>query len=77
MPSPEPNKPRKRPPQTSYVMTKAAARAARAWWVVDATDKPLGRLASQVILKESGAGGSRARTTKADEVVANLSKAAS
>jgi len=48
MSSPEPTKARKRPPQTSYVMTKAAAVAARAWWVVDATDRPLGRLASQV-----------------------------
>jgi large subunit ribosomal protein L13 len=48
MSSPVPTQPRKRPPQTSYVMTKAAATAARAWWVVDATDRPLGRLASQV-----------------------------
>jgi large subunit ribosomal protein L13 len=48
MPSPVATQPRKRPPQTSYVMTKAAATASRAWWVVDATDKPLGRLASQV-----------------------------
>jgi large subunit ribosomal protein L13 len=48
MSSPEPSKSRKRPPQTSYVMTKAAAQSARAWWVVDATDKVLGRLASQV-----------------------------
>jgi large subunit ribosomal protein L13 len=29
-------------------MTKAHAQATRAWWVVDATDKPLGRLASEV-----------------------------
>ncbi|MGD0675755.1 MAG: 50S ribosomal protein L13 [Polyangiaceae bacterium] len=29
-------------------MTKQEAQAARAWWVVDATDKPLGRLASEV-----------------------------
>jgi large subunit ribosomal protein L13 len=29
-------------------MTKAAAQASRAWWVVDATGKPLGRLASEV-----------------------------
>ena len=32
----------------SYVMTKAEAQGSRAWWVVDATDKPLGRLASEV-----------------------------
>jgi large subunit ribosomal protein L13 len=29
-------------------MTKARAQATRAWWVVDATGKPLGRLASEV-----------------------------
>jgi len=29
-------------------MTKAHAQATRAWWVVDATDRPLGRLASEV-----------------------------
>jgi large subunit ribosomal protein L13 len=34
--------------QRSFVMTKAQAQSSRAWWVVDATDKPLGRLASQV-----------------------------
>src|SRR5277367_2082083 len=32
----------------SFVMTKAQATSTRAWWVVDATDKPLGRLASEV-----------------------------
>jgi len=32
----------------SYVMTKAQAQSSRGWWVVDATDKPLGRLASEV-----------------------------
>jgi len=36
-----------------------------------------GRLASQVILKESGAKGSRARAASSDESLANLSKAAS
>jgi len=36
-----------------------------------------GRLASQVILKESGSGGTRARAAKSDESFANLSKAAS
>jgi large subunit ribosomal protein L13 len=40
--------PRKRPPQKSFVMTRAQAQSSRAWWVVDATGKPLGRLASQV-----------------------------
>lgn len=32
----------------SYVATKASAQASRAWWVVDATGKSLGRLASEV-----------------------------
>jgi len=32
----------------TFVATKASAHANRAWWVVDATDKPLGRLASEV-----------------------------
>lgn len=40
--------PRKRPPQKTYVMTAAQAQSSRAWWVVDATGKPLGRLASEV-----------------------------
>jgi len=47
MPSPEPQA-RKRAPQRTFVMTKAQAQASRAWWVVDATGKPLGRLASEV-----------------------------
>ncbi len=34
--------------QRSYSATKEQGAAARAWWVVDATGKPLGRLASQV-----------------------------
>lgn len=37
-----------RGPNRSFVMTKAQAQSSRAWWVVDATGKPLGRLASQV-----------------------------
>jgi len=37
-----------RSPNKSFVMTKARAQATRAWWVVDATGKPLGRLASEV-----------------------------
>ena len=32
----------------SYTATPKDAAASRAWWVVDATGKPLGRLASQV-----------------------------
>ncbi len=32
----------------TFVATKVTADASRAWWVVDATDKPLGRLASEV-----------------------------
>lgn len=32
----------------SYVATPTDAAASRAWWVIDATDKPLGRLASHV-----------------------------
>jgi large subunit ribosomal protein L13 len=34
--------------QKTPVTTKAQAQGSRAWWVVDATGKPLGRLASQV-----------------------------
>jgi large subunit ribosomal protein L13 len=37
-----------RTPNKSFVMTKAHAVASRAWWVVDASGKPLGRLASEV-----------------------------
>ena len=37
-----------RGPNKSFVMTKAHAQASRAWWVVDASGKPLGRLASEV-----------------------------
>ena len=40
--------PSPRRPHKTFVMTKAHAQATRAWWVVDATDKPLGRLASEV-----------------------------
>jgi large subunit ribosomal protein L13 len=32
----------------TFVMTKAQAQGSRAWWVVDAAGKPLGRLASEV-----------------------------
>lgn len=34
--------------QKTYSATASDALASRAWWVVDATDKPLGRLASEV-----------------------------
>jgi large subunit ribosomal protein L13 len=34
--------------QKSFVMTKQQAQRARAWWVIDASGKRLGRLASQV-----------------------------
>lgn len=51
MPSPEttqaPAVP-KRPRHKTFVMTKEQATVSRAWWVVDATGKPLGRLASEV-----------------------------
>jgi len=35
-------------PHRTFVMTQAQATSSRAWWVVDATGKPLGRLASEV-----------------------------
>ena len=34
--------------QRSFVATASSAQAARAWFVVDATDKPLGRLCSEI-----------------------------
>lgn len=34
--------------QGSFLATPASAGAARVWFVVDATDKPLGRLASEI-----------------------------
>jgi large subunit ribosomal protein L13 len=37
-----------RSPNKSFVATQVTAEASRAWWVVDATDKPLGRLASEI-----------------------------
>src|SRR5579862_718373 len=37
-----------RTPNKTFVMTKAQAQGTRAWWVVDASGKPLGRLASEV-----------------------------
>jgi large subunit ribosomal protein L13 len=47
MSSPEPQQ-IQRSAQKTFVMTKAHAQASRAWWVVDAANKPLGRLASEV-----------------------------
>jgi large subunit ribosomal protein L13 len=38
----------KRHANRTFVATKATAEADRAWWVVDATNKPLGRLASEI-----------------------------
>ena len=38
----------RRSPGKSFVMTRAHAQASRAWWVVDAAGKPLGRVASEV-----------------------------
>jgi large subunit ribosomal protein L13 len=46
MPSTQPSALRRT--QSTYVMTRAQAQASRAWWVVDASGKPLGRLASEV-----------------------------
>jgi large subunit ribosomal protein L13 len=40
--------PMRRSPARTYVITRAQATASRAWWVVDASGKPLGRLASKV-----------------------------
>ena len=36
------------PSSKSFVATPVSAQASRAWFVIDATDKPLGRLASEV-----------------------------
>jgi large subunit ribosomal protein L13 len=46
--APTVSQPSHRSPQRTFVMTRAHAQASRAWWVVDATEKPLGRLASEV-----------------------------
>jgi large subunit ribosomal protein L13 len=46
-------KPR-RNPNKGFVATPASAAADRAWWVVDATNKPLGRLASEVAARLRG-----------------------
>ncbi len=41
-------KPVRKNPNKSFVATSETATVSRGWWVVDATDKPLGRLASEV-----------------------------
>ena len=38
----------RRNPNKSHIPTREQAQVDRAWWVVDATDRPLGRLASEV-----------------------------
>ena len=43
-----------RNPNKSYCATTAQGEADRAWWVVDATDKALGRLASEVAARLRG-----------------------
>ena len=42
------SQPMPRSPARTFVITRAQATASRAWWVVDASGKPLGRLASKV-----------------------------
>ncbi len=39
---------------TTYVAKPAEAQATRKWWVVDAKDQPLGRLASKIAVLLSG-----------------------
>jgi large subunit ribosomal protein L13 len=43
-----------RNPNKSYSATTEQGNEGRAWWVVDATDKPLGRLASEVASRLRG-----------------------
>jgi large subunit ribosomal protein L13 len=40
--------PSHRSPQKTFVLTREQAQQSRAWWVVDAAGKPLGRVASDV-----------------------------
>jgi large subunit ribosomal protein L13 len=44
----------RRSPNKTFTATPATAVAARIWWVVDAADKPLGRLASEVAARLRG-----------------------
>jgi large subunit ribosomal protein L13 len=46
--------PARRNPNHSFSSTKEQAQQDRAWWVIDATDKPLGRLASEVASRLRG-----------------------
>jgi large subunit ribosomal protein L13 len=43
-----------RNPNKGFVATPASAAESRVWWVVDATNKPLGRLASEVASRLRG-----------------------
>ena len=47
-------KPARRNPNKSFVATAENVEPGRGWWVVDATDKPLGRLASEVAARLRG-----------------------
>lgn len=44
----------RRNPNKGFIATPASAEADRGWWVIDATDKPLGRLASEVASRLRG-----------------------
>jgi large subunit ribosomal protein L13 len=48
MAAPEAEKAKPRNVNRSYTATPTDAEKARVWWVIDATDRPLGRLASHV-----------------------------
>jgi large subunit ribosomal protein L13 len=48
------NAPVRRNPNKSFQATKEQGDLGRSWWVVDATDKPLGRLASEVATRLRG-----------------------
>ena len=48
------NAPVRRNPNKSFQATTEQGQLGRSWWVVDATDKPLGRLASEVALRLRG-----------------------
>ena len=44
----------RRNPNKGFVATPASAAESRGWWVIDATGKPLGRLASEVAARLRG-----------------------
>ena len=48
------NAPVRRNPNKSFQATTEQGQLGRSWWVVDATDKPLGRLASEVAARLRG-----------------------